>query len=514
MAEYVIEMRQITKAFGNVVANDHIDLKVKKGTIHALLGENGSGKSTLMNILFGLHQSDSGEILLDGEPTIINSPLDAIRKGIGMIHQEFMLLPNLTVRENLMVGILEKDPKAKMKNLLKEEDEIAARFDLQDKMELPVKELSVGEQQKVEIAKTLYQGAEIIVLDEPTSVLTPQEGLQLFEVLKALKKEGKTILLITHKLDEVLNYSQDVTVLRAGKKVDAFETAETDRYSLAERMVGRKVLFKLKEKKAVSEETAVRVKDITLHDRTGLLKLDHISFDIKKGEILGIAGVDGNGQSELSEVLAGVRKPEQGSYYIGEEQITVYHPMKLAEKNVSFVPGERKDYGSVINLSIEENLILKNFRKKAFNRRGILNKTAIQKHAETLIQDYGIKVENSKSQVKSLSGGNMQKVILARELSSNPKFLICVQPTRGLDIGAVEYVQNLLIEARNKGISILLISTDLDEILALSDRIAVISRGKIVDIMENTQDLDIGLIGLMMAGGENPNQFVIRGEAI
>ena len=514
MSKYVIEMRQITKTFGSVVANDHINLRVRKGTIHALLGENGSGKSTLMNILFGLHKSDSGEILLNGEVTEIDSPLDAIRKGIGMIHQEFMLLPNLTVRENLLVGILEKEQGAKMKELLQGEDDIAVRFGLQDKMEIPVRELSVGEQQKVEIAKTLYQGAEIIVLDEPTSVLTPQEGLQLFEVLKALKKEGKTILLITHKLDEVLKYSQEVTVLRAGKKVDAFETAQTDRYSLAERMVGKKILFKLVQKAPVSVETEVRVEDLTLHDKSGLLKLNHISFEIKRGEILGIAGVDGNGQSELSEVLAGVRKPEGGLYYIGNDKITSYHPMKLSDKKVSFIPGERKDYGTVGNLSIEENLILKSFRKKAYNRWGILDKQAIQKNAENLIREYNIKVESSRSQVKSLSGGNVQKVILARELSSNPRFLICVQPTRGLDIGAVEYVQNMLIEARNRGIAILLISTELDEVLALSDRIAVISSGRIVDVMDNTDNLDVGLIGLMMAGGKNPDHFVTRGEAI
>lgn len=514
MADYVIEMKNITKRFGKVTANDKVNLQVRRGTIHAILGENGSGKSTLMNVLFGLHTKDSGEIYMNGKTLKIQSPLDAIQSAIGMIHQEFMLLQNLSVRENLIVGILEKNPHIKMKNLLQEEDEIFIQMGLKGKLDLPVKELSIGEQQKVEIAKTLYQGAEIIILDEPTSVLTPQESLQLFDILKKLRKQGKTIILITHKMEEVLHYSQEVTVLRSGKSVDRFETKEIDRYSLAERMVGRKVLFDLQEKKPVSEETAIELKDITYRNKIGLTKVDHVNLMLKKGEILGIAGVDGNGQTELSEILAGVRKPDEGSYFVYGEEIVQYHPRKLEKKGVSFIPGERKNYGAILDLSVEDNLILKVFHKKPYSKKGILKKDEIEKNAQELIENYDIKAENGKARAASLSGGNLQKVILARELSIHPKFLICVQPTRGLDIGAVETVQNLLIDARNQGISILLISTELDEILALSDRIAVIYDGQIKDVVENTEDIDLGLIGLMMAGGKNPDQYIVGGATV
>lgn len=514
LSDYIIQLRQITKAFGKVQANDHIDINISRGGIHALLGENGSGKSTLMNILFGLQKMDSGEIFVKGESVIIDSPLDAIRHGIGMIHQEFMLIPDLTVGENLMIGVLEKGRNASPEAALEKQTDFAEQFDLKQKLNRPVRELSVGEQQKVEIAKTLYQGAEIIILDEPTSVLTPQESVRLFEILTELTKIGKTIILITHKLEEVLSYTQEVTILRAGRRVDTFLTEDTDKYGLAEKMVGRKILFQLHPKMNLPGEDVVKVEHLQFTDDAGVKKLDDVSFSIRKGEILGIAGVDGNGQVELSEILAGVRIPEQGVYRIGSTEVKKYRPGLLADFGVSFIPGERNNYGCVAALSIQRNLVLKSFCQKRYCKRGILNWTEIKKTADGLIDQYRIKAPNCYANAGNLSGGNLQKVILARELANNPRFLICVQPTRGLDIGAVEFVQNALLDARDRGISILLISTELDEIFALSDRLAVISRGRIVDIMDNSPDVDIGYIGLLMAGVEDTEHCLTGGAGI
>lgn len=514
MGEYAVELRQITKRFGTVTASDRVDLKVRRGSVHALLGENGSGKSSLMKILFGLYQKDAGQILLNGKEEEINSPLQALEKGIGMIQQEFMLLPNLSVRENLIAAVWSKYPKEKKKNLLNANSNILVRLKMQKILEKPVRELAMGERQKVEIAKTLYQGAEIIILDEPTSVLTPQESMELFEILKALNKEGKTIILITHKLDEVLLYCDEVTVLRSGKKVDSFYTNQVNRYELAQKMVGKKVLFHLNEKLPVKEDVKVEIKHLNYRDRKGIQKLKDINLKIKKGEILGIAGIDGNGQKELADVLAGIQKPTTGTYRLMKETIQKYTPKALLERGVAFVPEERNNLGAVNAISIEKNLILKEYYQQQYQRHGILNQKVITGHAKELIDLYGIKAGSEKDSAGTLSGGNLQKVILARELSQNPEFLIASQPTRGLDIGAVESVQNLLIGARNRGISILLISTELDEILSLSDRIAVIYNGSIVDVLKNDDKLDIGLLGLMMAGGTNSNQYMAGGAAI
>ncbi len=501
MSDYVIQLKQITKAFGPVLANDHIDLNVKKGDIHALLGENGSGKTTLMNILFGLVKMDSGEIYVKGVPVAIETPLDAICHGIGMIHQEFMLIPQLTVGENILIGLLEKDRTASLKTLLQEDGNYLKYFDLQTKLNRPVYELSLGERQKVEIAKTLYQGAEIIILDEPTSVLTPQEAEYLFKILGDLALMGKTVILITHKLEEVLRHSNEVTVLRAGRSVETLCTVETNKFELAQKMVGRKILFHLREKAARPDGEAIRVEHLELRGHSGVKKLDDVTFSIHKGEILGIAGVDGNGQMELAEVLAGVHKPDQGIYRIEGVPVKRFHARALSDAGVSFIPGERSDYGCASILSIQQNLVLKSYNKHPFCKNGILRWREIKKTASGLISRYQIKAPDGGVKAGALSGGNLQKVILARELENAPKFLICVQPTRGLDIGAVEYVQNMLLDAREKGISILLISTELDEVLALSDRIAVISRGQIVDILENGLQVDIAHIGLLMAGG-------------
>lgn len=514
MEEYAVELRQITKRFGTVTASDNIDLKVRRGSVHALLGENGSGKSSLMKILFGLYQKDEGQIFINGKEEEIQSPLQALEKGIGMIQQEFMLLPNLSVRENLIAAVWSKHPHEKQKNLLHSESGILTRLKLQNLLDKPVRELAMGERQKVEIAKTLYQGAEIIILDEPTSVLTPQESLELFEILKALHKEGKTIILITHKLDEVLNYCDEVTVLRSGKKVDSFYTDQVNRYELAQKMVGKKVLFQLNEKVPVKEEVKVKIEHLDYRNKKGVLKLQDINLEIKTGEILGIAGIDGNGQKELADVLAGIQKPTRGVYSLKQEKIQKYTPKAMMEKGVAFVPEDRNNLGAVNAISIEKNLILKEFYQKQYQKHGMFNQKVITEHAKKLIDSYNIKVGSEKDAAGTLSGGNLQKVIVARELSQNPEFLIASQPTRGLDIGAVESVQNLLIDARNKGISILLISTELDEVLSLSDRIAVIYDGKIVDVLKNDEKLDIGSLGLMMAGGKSANQYMAGGAAI
>ncbi len=503
MSEYALQMKQITKAFGAVQANDHIDLNVERGTIHALLGENGSGKSTLMNILFGLVPMDSGEIWIDGRSVQIRSPLDAIQYGIGMIHQEFMLIPGLSVQDNLSVSILEKRKSAGLRELQEGSQEIAEKFGLKELLKRPANSLSTGEQQKLEIAKALYQGAETIILDEPTSVLTPIESVLLFEILKQLAGEGKTILVITHKLEEVLRYSQEVTILRAGRRAAFFKTAETNKYQLAEEMVGQKHLFESKERKSAPGETADRVEGLELG-----------TYSIGRGSMLGLAGVDGNGQRELAEVLAGIRRPDRGIYEIEGQSVARYNPRRLADRGVAFVPGERNNCGCVSALPIRENTILKRFNRRPYCRRGIMDWKSVEAFANALIHQYRIKAPDSHTRAGALSGGNLQKVILARELSAEPRFLICVQPTRGLDIGAVSYVQDVLLKARESGVSILLISTDLDEILALSDRIAVISRGRIVDIMENQENVDVGLIGLMMAGGKKPQELMVGSEGI
>jgi simple sugar transport system ATP-binding protein len=514
MNEIAVELKHVTKKFGNVVANNNIDLIVKRGTIHGLLGENGSGKSTLMKVLFGLHKKNSGEIFVDGKKANFNSPLDAINSGIGMIQQEFMLLPGLTVRENLMAGIWSKNPKTKRKDLLKDSENILEKFGLQDSLDVPVHELSVGEQQKVEIAKTLFQKAEIIILDEPTSMLTPQEGLELFEILNSLKDEGKTIIFITHKLDEVLKYCKEVTVLRAGEKVASFSTSDVDRYSLAEKMVGKKVLFNLNAKKEIKKKERIVLENICYTNKQHFEKLKNISLSINQGEILGIAGIDGNGQKELADILAGITKPSSGTYILDGEKVEVFNPKKLSKRGVSFVPEERNNLGAVNNLSIDNNLILKKYDSDNLSKYGFIKRKAVEKYGKKLIEEYEIKAENGKVNAGTLSGGNLQKVILARELSNNPKLLICSQPTRGLDVGAVENIQNMLIDARNKGISIVLISTELDEILSLSDRVAVIFEGKIVDVIKNDEKIDIGLVGLMMAGGKDGNKYVVGGAAI
>jgi simple sugar transport system ATP-binding protein len=508
----VLELKNISKAFGSVKANDRISMCVEKGRTHALLGENGSGKTTLMNILFGLVKRDDGEIFLHGEPAVIQSPLDAIRQGIGMIHQEFMLIPQLTVAENILISVVEKERNCNLAAVQARGEELALNFGLKDKLKTTVEQLSVGERQKVEIIKTLHQGADIIVLDEPTSVLTPQETEYLFELLNNLTITGKTTILITHKLEEVRRYSDDVTILRQGKSIATMHTRDTDKYLLAEMMVGRKMLFALNGKKNKPGDPRIRVEGLSLNDG-GREVLSDVSFTVRSGEILGIAGVDGNGQQELGEILAGIRRATRGSYLI-EGRPALPGARALADSGVSYIPGERHNLGCASQLSIEENLILKTYNKRSYASRGIMRQNRIRSVADALLGAYQIKAESGGVVVSLLSGGNVQKVILARELSSQPKFLICVQPTRGLDIGAVEYVRNSLLAARDAGVSILLISTELDEIFALSDRIAVLCEGKIAGTLENNPDLDAAQIGLLMAGAAPSERYEAGGTSI
>jgi simple sugar transport system ATP-binding protein len=512
-----LEFRNITKSFGKVRANDGISMPVERGRIHALLGENGSGKSTLMNILFGLVKRDSGEILLEGEALNFTSPLAAIRKGIGMIHQEFMLVQDLNVEENILLGVLEKDRKADMAVTRKKAQAMAEGLGLGGKLDTPVKRLSVGEMQKLEIVKTLFQGAELIVLDEPTGVLTPQESETLFEMLNNLSYSGKTMMLITHKLEEVLRYCDDVTVLRQGKSIVTIPARDTNKFDLAEKMVGRPVLFTLNEKTAAPMRERVCVKGLTLFGSCGgtcgINKLTDVSFSVYEREILGIAGVDGNGQQELADILAGVRSKSQGSYRIDGKPVEG-GARALADRGISYIPGERRDVGVAIALSVEKNLILKTYNTKKHAKLGHIRHRQVHETVENLIETYHIKTESGAAHAAALSGGNLQKVVLARELSAAPKFLICVQPTRGLDVGAIGYVRNTLLAARESGVSILLISTELEEIVALSDRIAVLYEGRIVDVVDNTPDLDVTRIGFMMTGGKSPEHYEAGGSMI
>lgn len=500
MSEYAIQLRNIKKKFPLVTANDGIDLNVKKGKIHALLGENGSGKSTLMNILFGLLKPDAGEIIIDGQSVTVDSPLCAIKYGIGMIHQEFMLVNQLTVYENIILGNVEHDKSLNIKKEFEHVAEFSEQFGLRAKLKEHVYRLSMGERQKVEIIKTLYQGVQTIILDEPTSVLTPQEADSMFTILRKLANEDKAVILITHKLDEVLSHSDEVTVLRAGKTIATYLTSQTNKYELAEKMVGREIEFTPYKKQKPCSEEVVRVDNLNLCGDKGRQLLDRISFSLHKGEILGIAGVDGNGQVELSEVLAGMRRPSGGGYFLNQKKIERFNVSDLYHKGVSFIPGERNNFGCANNLSVQQNFILKEFNRPPYSRHGLLRFEHIKRNAIQLMNAFNIKVPNVASKASSLSGGNLQKLILARELAGDPKFLICVQPTRGLDIGAVEYVQKEILKARENGVAILLISTELEELFSLSDRIAVIFEGSFMDILENDGNTDVNRIGLLMAG--------------
>lgn len=496
----LLEFCEITKIFPGVVANDSVCLEIEEGKIHALLGENGAGKSTLMNCLCGLYQPQSGDILLKGQKVDIKSTTDAVRLGIGMIHQHFMLIPQLTVVENIAANLRSQNRFIlNLKQVRQKILELSAQHHLEVDPDAYIWQLSVGAQQRVEIIRALMAGAEILILDEPTAVLTPQEVVELFQILRQLVASGKTIIFISHKLDEVLQISDRVTVLRDGAVIGSVDTPKTNKNELAHMMVGRDVLFRVDRSEAECGDCVLELVDVCANNSRKLQALDHVSFNVCCGEILGIAGVDGNGQQELAEVITGLRPATSGQVIIRGQNLTNKSPLTIRESGLAFIPAERKVLGTIGQLSVASNLILASYNREPFALKGWLNQKEINQFALEMIKDFDIRTPGPATEAENLSGGNLQKVVLARELSKSPDVLICAQPTRGLDVGAIEYVHKRILAERARGAAILLISTELDEIFALSDRIAVLSRGKIMGVVPN-ENVDIGQLGLMMAG--------------
>lgn len=498
-----LRLESITKRFGKFVANDDINLTIEAGSIHALLGENGAGKTTLMNILCGLYRPDQGQIYLQDQPVDITSPSAAIQLGIGMIHQHFMLVPQLTVTENIILGT-EFNWRL---NLFEKSEEIAAMskvYNLDVDALAKVVNLPIGVQQRVEILKALYRQATLLILDEPTAVLTPPEVESLFKVLRQLARNGHTIIFISHKLDEVINLCQTVTVLRRGKVVATTSTRETTPQELAKLMVGRDVLFKLNKLPytPLSQETVVlNVQGLRVEDDRKLPVVRDVSFKIYSNEILGIAGVNGNGQRELADAITGLRPVSQGHIQLLGEDITDWTPQqRVKHLKVGYIPEDRQKMGLIMGFSIGKNLILKAFKYLPFCRHWFLQNEAISCNANAAIAKFDIRTEQGEVRVSQLSGGNQQKVILARELSGEPILIVAMQPTRGLDVGATEYIQQCLLAERARGAAILYISTELDEVMAMSDRIAVMYEGQLVDILDATT-ATVEQVGYLMTGG-------------
>ena len=495
-----MEMRGITKRFPGVLANDKVDFDVRASEVHALLGENGAGKSTLMKILYGMYHPDEGEILINGEKVHISSPTDAIRLGIGMIHQHFMLVPTLTVAENVALGLpSSKGPLTDLEMVSKRILDLADKYGLRIDPDTYIWQLSVGQQQRVEIIKALYRGAALLILDEPTAVLTPQEVDELFVIMRQMVMDGYALIFISHKLHEVVEISQRVTVLRNGRKIGTKPTSETTKQKLANWMVGRDIKFITTTNQIKHGEMHLRLQNVSCASDRGTQGLCDVNLDVRAGEILGIAGVSGNGQRELEEVIAGLRPAASGQIILEGEKITNFSPGERIDRMLSYIPEERMRDGMIGNFSIAENMILREHHKQPYSQNGFLNLKNIESYTDQLINKFQVKTPSQKTLAKSLSGGNIQKVILAREISRNPRTIIAAQPTRGLDIGATEYVREQLILQRNQGTAVLLISEDLDEIMALSDRIAVMYEGRIMDIL-NRKDATREKIGLLMAG--------------
>lgn len=499
--ENVIEMRDITKVFGEFVANDKINLHLRKGEIHALLGENGAGKSTLMNMLAGLLEPTSGEIVVNGQVVNLDSPSKAASLGIGMVHQHFMLVEAFTVAENIILGSeLTKNGVLDIAGASKEIKALSERYGLAVDPSAKVADISVGAQQRVEILKTLYRGADILIFDEPTAVLTPSEIEELMAILKNLVKEGKSIILITHKLDEIRAVSDRVTVIRRGKSIETVEIAGATNADLAEMMVGRSVSFKTEKQASQPKEVVLSIKDLVVHENRGVPAVKNLSLDVRAGEIVGIAGIDGNGQSELIQAITGLRKVESGSIELKGDSIVGLHPRQITELSVGHVPEDRHRDGLILEMMISENIALQTYYKEPHSKNGILNYSNITSYAKKLMEEFDVRAASEFVPAVALSGGNQQKAIIAREIDRDPDLLIVSQPTRGLDVGAIEYIHKRLIEERDNGKAVLVVSFELDEILNVSDRIAVIHDGKIQGIVSpettNKQEL-----GVLMAGG-------------
>ncbi|HET6873001.1 MAG TPA: ABC transporter ATP-binding protein [Sporolactobacillaceae bacterium] len=498
--EFIIEMLHIRKEFPGIVANDDITLQVAPGEIHALLGENGAGKSTLMNILFGLYQPEVGEIRVKGQPVKMTDPNVATEHGIGMVHQHFMLIDSFTVAENIVLGTEPKkglglDLKKARKNVL----DLSKQYNLNVDPDALVRNISVGMQQRVEILKTLYRGADILIFDEPTAVLTPHEIRELMAIMKKLVQEGKSIILITHKLKEIMEVANRCTVIRRGKGIGTVNVSETSPEKLASMMVGRDVAFQVNNEPYNPKGTVLEIKDLVVRDARKVKAVDHLSLEVKGGEIVGIAGVDGNGQSELIEAITGLRKIDEGEIRLNGKTISGLPTRKITEAGIAHIPEDRHKHGLVLDFPIGDNMVLQSYYHAPFSKGGVLNFEHIRKHAERLIEEFDVRTPSVQTPARALSGGNQQKGIIAREIDRDPDLLIAAQPTRGLDVGAIEFIHRRLLDQRNKGKAVLLVSFELDEIMNLSDRIAVIYDGKIIEVVK-PKETNEDELGLLMAG--------------
>jgi len=495
-----LEMRGIVKRFPGVLANDHVDFDVKAGEIHALLGENGAGKSTLMKVLYGLYQPEGGEILLDGEVIQTHSPTDSIAHGIGMIHQHFMLVDNLSVAQNVALGLKStREPRLDLDVVSKRILELADKYGLQVDPQAIISKLAVGQRQRVEIVKALYRGAALLVLDEPMAVLTPQEVDDIFIIFRQMARDGHALIFISHKLDEIINLTDRVTVLRDGKVIGTRPTAEVTKRDLANMMVGREVLLERERIEQEAGEVRLQMKGVTAFNEDEQQVLKEIDLEVRSGEIVAVAGVSGNGQRQLAESIAGLFPVKEGQIKLEDRDVTNLPTAAILAAGLSYIPEERMHDGVIKNFSVAENLVLQDHVNRPYSNGLFMNFKKIDSHAQDMIAEFDIKTPSKDTPIKNLSGGNIQKLILARELSRRPRVLIAAQPTRGVDIGATEYIHNQLLQQRADGLATLLISEDLDEVQALSDRIVVMFGGEIMGIV-NTEESTIEELGLMMAG--------------
>lgn len=499
--EYVVEMLNIRKEFPGIVANDDITLQLRKGEIHALLGENGAGKSTLMGMLFGMYQPDRGSINVKGKKVKISSPNVANELGIGMVHQHFKLVDTFTVTENIILGseprkFLTVDTKTAAKKI----EELSKRYGLNVDPYAKIEDISVGMQQRVEILKMLYRNADVLIFDEPTAVLTPNEIKELIEIMKSLIKEGKSIILITHKLKEIKAAADRCSVIRRGKYIGTVDVAGTSEADMAKMMVGRQVSFKVEKKEAKPTDVVLKIEDLSVKNNKKVLGLKNFSLEVKAGEIVGIAGVEGNGQTELIEALTGMRPVESGSIVFKGNDITKTSIKSRNDSGIAHIPEDRHKRGLVLDYTMEDNMVLKVYDKEPFSKLGLINRQKITEYANKIIESFDVRSgEGGQSIARSLSGGNQQKGIIGREIESNPDLLIAVQPTRGLDVGSIEYIHKRLVEQRDSGKAVLLVSLELDEVLNVSDRIAIVNNGELIGIV-NAKETNENEVGLMMAG--------------
>ena len=504
---YVVEMLNISKEFPGIVANDNVTLQLKKGEIHALLGENGAGKSTLMGMLFGMYTPEAGIIKVNGKEVKISSPNVANDLGIGMVHQHFKLVENFTVTENIILGL---EPKKflsiDIKSAAKKIEELSKTYGLNVDPYAKIEDISVGMQQRVEILKMLYRNAEVLIFDEPTAVLTPQEIEDLLKIMKNLIKEGKSIILITHKLKEIKEAANRCTVIRRGKYIGTVDVKETSEADMAKMMVGRQVSFKVDKKEAKPSEVVLKLNNVSVKNNKKVLGLKNFSLEVRKGEIVGIAGVEGNGQTELVEAITGMRAVEEGSILFNGKDITKNSIRKRIDEGIAHIPEDRHKRGLILDYTMEDNMVLKAYKNEPFSKKGLINREEIKKYSDHIIETFDVRSgEGGNSIARSLSGGNQQKGIIGREILSNPDLLIAVQPTRGLDVGSIEYIHKRLVEQRDNGKAVLLVSLELDEVLNVSDRIAIVNNGELIGIV-NASETDENEVGLMMAG-------IKRGEA-